>query len=232
MNPLGDTKSTNNEPILNEALVGMPVKDPSSESQPITHPIFNAPQEPSNMPMNHNSTLPNCMEESFSQLLPQTVPTNVTPVSSVPFKFTAKSSNQQETFSSEHSFLTTPVSDYLSLSDHMAIMSMDAPSITSLLQGDPVAVLHAHLNTIQGSDLGPIFEDPTQVPVKKTICASDNVVQSMSSSMMKNERDKDIYECKICSAKFFSPQAFGGHMSHHSKAKKKEHKSTASTGTK
>ncbi|CAL4950021.1 unnamed protein product [Urochloa decumbens] len=222
MNPLGVTKSTNNEPV----------KDPSSESPPIIHPIFNAPQEPSNMPMNHNLTLLNCMEEPFSPLLPQTVPTTITAGSSVPFKFTARSSNQQETFSSEHSFLTTPVNDYLSLSDRMAIMSMDAPSITSLLQGDPVAVLRAHLNTMQGSDLGPIFEDPTQVPVKETIGASDNVVQSMSSSMMKNERDKDIYECKICSAKFFSPQAFGGHMSHHSKAKKKEHKSTASTGTK
>ncbi|CAL4963788.1 unnamed protein product [Urochloa decumbens] len=233
MNPPKNIRSTNTEPILSplhEASIGtttMPIKNPSSERKP----IFHAPQEPSNMPMSHNSTLPNCMEQSFplSSLLPHTVP--VTPVSSVPFRFTANSSNQQETFSSEHNFLTTPVSDYLSFSDHMAIMSMDAPPISSLLQGDPVAVLHAHLNTIQGSDLGPIFEDPTQVPVKETVGASDKVVQGMSSTMMKSEGDRDIYECKICFAKFFSPQALGGHMSHHSKAKKKEGKSTASTGT-
>ncbi|CAL4950022.1 unnamed protein product [Urochloa decumbens] len=235
MNPPKDIKSTNSEPILSplhKASVGtttMPIKDPSSERKP----IFHTPQEQSNMPTSHNSTLLNCMEQPLplSSLLPHTVPTNVSPVSSVPFRFTANSSNQQETFSSEHNFLTTPVSDYLSFSDSMAIMSMDAPPITSLLQGDPTAVLHAHLNTIQGSDLGPIFEDPTLVPMKETIGASDKVVQGMSSSMMKSEGDKDIYECKICSAKFFSPQALGGHMSHHSKAKKKEGKSTASTGT-
>ncbi|RCV25355.1 hypothetical protein SETIT_5G159900v2 [Setaria italica] len=239
MNPPKDIKSTNNEPIvspLHEALVGttaMPIMDPSSQSQPTIQPIFHA-QEPSNMPMNGNSMLPNCTEEPFplSSLLPYTVPTTVTQVSSIPIqaRFTANSSNQQQTFSSEYNFLTTPVSDYLSFSDHMAIMSMDAPPITSLLQGDPVAVLHAHLNTIQDADLGPIFENPSQVPVR--VVASDNIVQSMSSSTKKNETGGDVFECKICPAKFFSAQAFGGHMSYHSKAMKKERNSTASTGTK
>ncbi|CAO2192503.1 unnamed protein product [Urochloa humidicola] len=218
MNPHEDTKSTNNKPILSrlhEVLVAtktMPIEDPSSKRQTI-QPDFRAPQEP------------------LPSLLPHTVPTTGTPVSSNPFKFTANSNKQQETFSLEHDFLTTPVSDYLSLSDSKAIMSMDAPPITSLLQGDPAAVLHAHLNIIQGSDLGPIFEDPTQVPVKETTSASDNVLQSMPSSMRKNRRGRDIYYCKICPAKFFSPKAFGGHMSHHSKEKIKEGKSTTSTGT-
>ena len=234
MNPPPDINSTNNEPIvspLHEALVGtiaMPIVDTSSQSQP----IFQAPQEPSKMPMNHNSTLPNFTEERLplSSLFPHTVPTTVTPVGSIPFqeRFTANSINQQQSFSSEHDFLTRPVSDYLNFSDHMAIMSMEAPPITSLLQGDHVAVLHAHLNTIEGLDLGPIFENPTevpkeqQVPVMETVGASDNIAQSMSGSMMKNEREGHIYECKICPAKFSSAQAFGGHMSHHSKAKKKE----------
>ncbi|PAN30209.1 hypothetical protein PAHAL_5G338600 [Panicum hallii] len=236
MNPPPDINSTNNEPIvspLHEALASttaMPIVDPSSQSQPTIQSIFHAPQEPSKMPMNHNSTLPNCTEElPLSSLFPHTVHTTVTPVSSIPFqdRFTANSINQQQTFSSERNFLTTPVSHYLNFSDHMTIMSMEAPPITSLLQGDPVAVLHAHLNTIEGLDLGPIFENPTEVPkeqqvlVRETVGASDNIAQSMSSSMMKNERGAHIYECKICPAKFSSAQAFGGHKSYHSKAKKK-----------
>ncbi|OEL25526.1 hypothetical protein BAE44_0013455 [Dichanthelium oligosanthes] len=213
MNPPNDINSTNNKPIvspLHEALLGttaIPIMDPSSQSQPTDQPIFHAPQEPSKMTMHRNYTL----------------------LSSIPFqaRFAANSSNQQQTLSSEHNFLTTPVSDYLSSSDRMAIMSMDAPSITSLLQGDPVAVLHAHLNTIRGSDLGPIFENATQVPreqqmpVRETVCASDNIVHSVSSSTMKNERGGNIYQCRICPARFSSSQAYGGHMSHHSKDKKK-----------
>ncbi|OEL28642.1 hypothetical protein BAE44_0010340, partial [Dichanthelium oligosanthes] len=199
---------------LHEALVGtaaMQIMDPSSQSQPTNQPIFHAPQEPSKMPVHHNSTLPNCTDEPLplSSPFPHTVPTTVTPVSSIPFqaRFAANSIYQQQTLSSEHNFLTTPVSDYLSSSDRMAIMSMDAPSITSLLQGDPVAVLHAHLNIIQGADLGPIFGNPTQ---------------STSSSSMKNERGGHIYQCKICPATFVSSKAYGGHMSSHSKAKKRK----------
>jgi len=183
MNPSPDINSTNNEPIvspLHEALAGttvMPIIDPSSQSQPTIQPIFHAPQGPSMMPMNHNSTLPNCTEERLPL-------SSVFPHTSIPFqdRFTANSINQQQKFSSEHDFLTTPVSDYLNFSDHMTIMSMEAPPITSLLQGDPVAVLHAHLNTIEGLDLGPIFENPTevpmeqQVPVRETIGAFDNRV--------------------------------------------------------
>ncbi|RCV25353.1 hypothetical protein SETIT_5G159700v2 [Setaria italica] len=203
-NPPKDIKSTNNEPIvspLHEALVGttaMPIKDPSLQSQPSIQPIFHAPQEPSNMPMNH--IILRC----------KTARRNHSHFSSIPFqaRFTAEnSSNQQLTFSSERNFLTTPVSDYLSFFDHTSIMSMDAPPITSLVQGDPVAVLHAHLNTIRGSDLGPSFENPTQVPVRETVGASDNIMQSMSNSMTKNERGAGIYECKICPAKFFSAKA-------------------------
>ncbi|KAF8692508.1 hypothetical protein HU200_039608 [Digitaria exilis] len=194
--------------------------DPS-QNQPIIQPIFHAPQEPYNMPMNFSSTQPNWTKEPLppSSLIPPTGPTTFTPISSIPFQawFTENSSNQQQTFSSERNFLTTPVSDYLSFTDHMKLTSMDPPSITSLLQGDPVAVLHAHLNTIEGLDLGPIFENPTQPRVR----VSDNNVESMSSSTMKNGRGSHMYECKICSTKFLSSQALGGHMSYHSKAKKK-----------
>ncbi|KAF8661728.1 hypothetical protein HU200_056679 [Digitaria exilis] len=197
---------------LHEGLVGttaLPIMDPS-QNQPINQPIFHAPQEPYNMPMNFSS-----MQQNWS-------PTTFTPISSIPFqaRFTENSSTQQQTFSSERNFLTTPVSDYLSFTDHMRITSMDPPSITSLLQGDLVAVLHAHLNTIEGLDLGPIFENPTQVPQVTWACASDNIVESMSSSTMKNEKDRHIYDCKICAAKFFSALTFGGHIATIAKLKK------------
>ncbi|KAF8692509.1 hypothetical protein HU200_039609 [Digitaria exilis] len=195
MNSPKDIKSTNDEMIvspLHEGLVGttaLPIMDPS-QNQLINQPIFHAPQEPYNMPMNFSSMQQNWTEEPLPPptLIPRTGPTTFTPISSIPFqaRFTENSSNRQQTFSSERNFLTTPVSDYLSFTDHMRITSMDPPSITSLLQGDPVAVLHAHLNTIEGLDLGPIFENPTQVP--RWACASDNIVESMSSSMMKNKK--------------------------------------------
>ncbi|KAF8661729.1 hypothetical protein HU200_056680 [Digitaria exilis] len=228
MNSPKDIKSTNDEIIvspLHEGLVGtttLPIMDPS-QNQPIIQPISHAPQEPYNMPMNFSSTQPNRTEEPLppSSLIPPTGPTTFTPISSIPFqaRFTENSSTQQQTFSSERNFLTMPVSDYLSFTGHMKLTSMDPPSITSLLQGDPVAVLHAHLNTIEGLDLGPIFENPTQVP--REVQVAQEPRNNVESSTMKNGRGSHMYECKICSTKFLSSQALGGHMSYHSKAKKK-----------
>ncbi|TVU20727.1 hypothetical protein EJB05_30322, partial [Eragrostis curvula] len=74
----------------------------------------------------------------------------------------------------EHDFLTTPVSDYLNLSSKKQILSMEPPSITSLLQGDPTAVLHAHFSINGVSDLGPIFEDPTLHVSKEVFGSSSN----------------------------------------------------------
>ena len=110
---------------------------------------------------------------------------------------------------------------------------MDPPPLTSLLEGNPLAVLHAHFHTIEEVDLGPVFEQPTQVPrelpmpTSEVFGAYDNIMQRMSCSTMKNERGRREYVCKICSNKYFSSQAYGGHMRHHIKDKKKEAKSRA-----
>ncbi|XP_037417529.1 uncharacterized protein LOC119280962 [Triticum dicoccoides] len=58
-------------------------------------------------------------------------------------------------------FLSNPIRNYFGSSDLRRILSMESPSVTSLLQGDPVAVVHAHLNTIGATDDGPIFGIPT-----------------------------------------------------------------------
>ena len=68
--------------------------------------------------------------------------------------------NQPEMLSYQ-AFLSNPIRNYFGSSDLRRILSMESPSVTSLLQGDPVAVVHAHLNTIGATDDGPIFEIPT-----------------------------------------------------------------------
>jgi hypothetical protein len=55
----------------------------------------------------------------------------------------------------------------------------------------------------------------------------ENIMQRMSHYTLETKRDRLEYVCKIYSAKFFIAQAFGGHMSRHSKVKKKEVKSIA-----
>jgi hypothetical protein len=235
-----DIKLLDSEPFispLHEALRGttaMPVIGSALQNQPIVH----TPQEPTNISMNDSLIYP--YQATEPALLPSlykyTTATSGEPNISSPFhsKLSASSSsNNHNTFLSELDFLTTPVSDYLSISEPMRIKSMDPPPLTSLLEGNPLAVLHAHFNTIKEVDLGPVFEQPTQVPrellmpTSEVFGAYDNIMQRMSCSTMKNERGRREYVCKICSNKYFSSQAYGGHMRHHIKDKKKEAKSRA-----
>ena len=53
-------------------------------------------------------------------------------------------------------FLTTPVSE----DARKKALSLEPLSIESLLQGDPMAILQAHLDIAGVSDPGPIFHDP------------------------------------------------------------------------
>ena len=55
-----------------------------------------------------------------------------------------------------HMFLTTPVSE----DARKKALSMEFQSIESLLQGDPMAILQAHLDIAGVFDRGPIFHDP------------------------------------------------------------------------
>jgi hypothetical protein len=229
-----DIKPVENEPFvspLHEALRGtaaMPVIGSTLHNQPIVH----TPQEPTHTSMNGNFIYPYQAEEptSLPSLCNHTAATSGDPIISSPFhsKLSASSSSNQNAFLSERDFLTTPVGDYLNFSDPMRIKSMDPPPLTSLLQGNRLVVLHAHFNTIEEVDLGPVFEQPTQLPseppmpTREVFDAYNNIVQRMPHSTLENEKGRVEYVCRICSAKFFSGQAYGGHMSHHSKVKKKE----------
>ncbi|KAF8676510.1 hypothetical protein HU200_046942 [Digitaria exilis] len=65
-------------------------------------------------------------------------------------------------------FLTTPVAEFLNMDEQVRLSSMEPPSITSLLQGDKTAILHAHLDITGALDSGPIFHDPVlQIPKDK-----------------------------------------------------------------
>ncbi|CAD6221397.1 unnamed protein product [Miscanthus lutarioriparius] len=235
-----DIKPIDNEPFvspLHEALRGttaMPVLGSTLHNQTIVH----TPQEPTNMSMNDNFIYPYqpTPPASLPSLYNHTTATNGEPIFSGAFhsRLSASSSSiHQNTFMSERDFVTMQVSDYLSLSDPMRIKSMDPPPVTCLVQGNPLAVLHAHFNTIKEVDLGPVFEQPTHVQsepllsTREVVGSYENIIQRMSHYTMENERGRLEYVCKICSAKFSSAQAFGGHMSHHSKVKKKEAKSIA-----
>ncbi|RCV23625.1 hypothetical protein SETIT_5G022100v2 [Setaria italica] len=66
--------------------------------------------------------------------------------------------NEQEIM---HSFLTVPLSEFLSVDERVQVASLEPPSITSLLEGDPTAILQAHLDIAGVLDPGPIFHDPT-----------------------------------------------------------------------
>ncbi|KQK04262.1 hypothetical protein BRADI_2g12671v3 [Brachypodium distachyon] len=104
---------------------------------------------------------------------------------------------------------------------------------------DPIATVHAHLNTIGGLDDGPIFENPTRLftgvtsplgyvssPLNHYPFGSNTIyTQHIQHGALYNE---DLYEpmrsghiCRFCNATFNSPQAYGGHMSHHSNQNKK-----------
>jgi len=60
------------------------------------------------------------------------------------------------------------------------------------------------------------------MPMREVVGSYNNIVQRMPHSTLENEKGRVEYVCRICSAKFFSGQVYGGHMSHHSKVKKKE----------
>ncbi|KXG34352.1 hypothetical protein SORBI_3002G026900 [Sorghum bicolor] len=233
-----DIKSVENEPFvspLHEALRGtttIPMIGSTLHNQPIVH----TPQEPTTISMNGNFIYPYqaAKPTSLPSLYNHTVAASRDPIISSPFnsKLSSGSSSNQNAFLSERDFLRTPVGDYLNSSDPMRIKSMDPPPLTSLLQGNPLVVLHAHFNTIEEVDLGPVFEQPTQVPseppmlMREGVGAYNNIVQRVPHSTLENQIGRVEYVCRICSAKFSSGQAYGGHMSYHSKVKKKEAKST------
>uniref|UniRef100_A0ACD5V3E2 Uncharacterized protein n=1 Tax=Avena sativa TaxID=4498 RepID=A0ACD5V3E2_AVESA len=178
-------------------------------------------------------------------------PTTLNVVNKIPSQANSTEISQiQQEIIARQDFLRNPIGNYFDSSQQIKILSMEPPSFTSLLQEDPIAVVHAHLNTIGGLDEGPIYEMPTKrvsevqhemlsrgdpdgVPTplvpsarstqapreeKNPVGASNKILDSATYHGSTTSRR---YTCKICNSTFNSPQAYGGHMSSHSKARKK-----------
>jgi hypothetical protein len=140
-------------PILNDR-VAPNSSSPNTSSMGNTQPIIHAPQETTMMPYQRNVPL-----APPSPLLPHTTPVPVE--NNIAFQPNNRelSQNQQQMLSRQD-FLGSPIGNYFELSQQMQILSMEPPSFTSLLQEDPIAVVHAHLNIVGGLDEGSIFEMP------------------------------------------------------------------------
>jgi hypothetical protein len=151
-------------PILNDH-VAIKSSSPHSSLMVGTQPIIHAPQEASMMAVEKNSLMPHQRNLALSEQPRSFTHTTFTPSPRVNIIESHPNSreisrNQQEMLSHQ-AFLGKPVGNYLNSSQQMQMLSMEPPSFTSLLQEDPVAVVHAHLHTIGGLDEGPIYEMPT-----------------------------------------------------------------------
>ncbi|KAJ1265276.1 hypothetical protein BS78_08G066000 [Paspalum vaginatum] len=299
-----DVRSSKTEPYISPLLRITKTMPIVNEQSPFQSPTILTPQQPPRVSTGDDSTMPYHMNLDPTLPLPVIVrvPTSGNPVSSHSFQdsFTAMSRNQQHVFSDERNFLTAPLSEYLNPTGHMQIMSMEPPSITSLLQGDHVAIVHAHLSTCRMTGHGPIFENPASGQLDSVVSSQPQISSFLAESLLpfrpssalqlkQNasqykdlcgivtyadpnsfdntsvfppvsrellllmggssrafdhthdhmdstaavdvERAQQVHECKICHAKFSSSQAYGGHMSYHSKAKK-EGKTDTSASTK
>lgn len=164
-------------PILDE-LVGLNSSPPCSPPSMQNLPIVRALQEPAMMPIDDYSLMSQSMDLALpprSPRLPHTVLTPSSLVSSTASlaRLTASPRKQQPMLVSQRNFLTTPMRDYFNMSDQMQILSMESPSITSVLQGEPLAIVHAHLNITGVLDHGPIFENPTwHIPEVRKLTAT------------------------------------------------------------
>jgi hypothetical protein len=158
------SRGTTAMPILKEHV---DLKSSSQHSSLMvgTQPIIHAPQEASTMLAEKNSLMPYQRNLALSPQPPSFTHTTLTPsprvnnIESHPNSREISRSNQE--MLSRQAFLGKPIGNYLNPSQQMQILSMEPPSFTSLLQEDPVAVVHAHLHTIGGLDEGPIYEMPT-----------------------------------------------------------------------
>lgn len=126
-------------------------------------PNAHAPKEP-NMPPTNDHSFPRYygnIETPAPQ--PELVFSHV-PMS----KVASRGPIQNPTMGNEQemrTFLTTPVDKLLNMDEYVQVSSMEPPSITSLLQGNKTAILHAHLEITGALDPGPIFLDPAmQIP--------------------------------------------------------------------
>jgi hypothetical protein len=140
---------------LHQELRGKTTMPTLSSSVPNAH----APKQPNMLPTNDHS-----FQRYYSNIdapPPQSHPvfTQPPPTSTITSAGLIQSpaENEQELM---RTFLTIPVGKFLSVDERVQVLSMEPPSITSLLQGDKTAILHAHLDIAGALDPDPIFQDP------------------------------------------------------------------------
>ena len=147
-------QSDNDISPLHQALRGKTTMQTLSSSVPNAH----APKESNMLPANDHS-----FQRYYSYEAPPPQPhlgfTHAPPTSTLASAGLVQSTteNEQEMM---HSFLTIPVGKFLSVDERVRVLSMEPPSITSLLQGNKTAILRAHLDITGALDPGPIFQDP------------------------------------------------------------------------
>ena len=148
------SQSDDNISPLHQALRGKTTMQTLSSSVPNAH----APKESNMLLANDHS-----FQRYYSYEAPPPQPhlgfTHAPPTSTLASAGLVQSTteNEQEMM---HSFLTIPVGKFLSVDERVRVLSMEPPSITSLLQGNKTAILHAHLDITGASDSDPIFQDP------------------------------------------------------------------------
>uniref|UniRef100_A0A0D9V165 Uncharacterized protein n=1 Tax=Leersia perrieri TaxID=77586 RepID=A0A0D9V165_9ORYZ len=291
---------------LHEALRGTTAMPNMGEYGPLGSAmplIISAPQDSTVLPsQNYSSYNPNTVPPPPPQQFPHQILPPASHVNTTIAEARLVSSGQnQEQYFPPQNFLTAPMGNYLSASNQMQIKSTESPPVTSLVQGDPFAVVHAHLNTTGVMDNGPIFENSAarvtpevnymasghpfhsqnnQPFISSNIDQQQHTLLGSSSHVMHfgpfpsdeltfgpfptspyatweqsaqfggqnstpaggvevpavgsagvTEKDKKEYKCKICpNAIFKTPQAYGGHMSYHSKKDKKNLAAGSSSG--
>lgn len=70
------------------------------------------------------------------------------------------------------------------------------------------------------SHISPYVPREQEEPTGGPNSAFDGDLQAATSSTVVGARGQREYKCKLCNVAFYSPQAYGGHMSSHSKARR------------
>uniref|UniRef100_A0A453EH83 C2H2-type domain-containing protein n=2 Tax=Aegilops tauschii TaxID=37682 RepID=A0A453EH83_AEGTS len=234
-------RGTTAMPILKDFVA---LESPPSDSPSIgnSSPTIHAPQEATVMSVNDRSMIPYQSHTHLAPLPPQLGDTIPNPLSlekremfsheeflTNPFWNDFDSSHQRQNLSMEDSFFTSLLQTEPKLIVHSRLTAMGEPDDGSIFKMDI-----KHVSEEQNIHDGRLlFDDSHGVPTPGS--------RSMQSSPIPREdkiplvgpngiSDSGIthgpttsrkYTCKIYSATFNSSQAYGGHMSSHSKARMK-----------
>ncbi|XBI62613.1 hypothetical protein VPH35_043196 [Triticum aestivum] len=186
-------RGTTAMPVLNDFV---DLESPSSYSPSIGNSSTNmhAPQEGTVMSVNDSSMIPYQSSAELAPLRPQLGDTIPIPLSS----------------------------------DEKGIcknLSTEASSFTPLLQTEPNSIVHSQLNTNGVLDDGSLFKMATRDVSEKQLKIQDERLSNADPYGVPAPASPAMHSShilrEICNATFNTSQAYGGHMSSHSKARMK-----------